>query len=308
MSRSAGSDAPDTSGAGARAGPNGVDWTCTERTVPSDATRDQRVASSGVTVALHVREAGAGLPVVLLHAFPLSSAMWLDQRSSLGRRCRVITPDLRGFGGSPLGADPPSLDAMADDVAALLDRLGLGRVVMGGLSMGGYTAMAFVRRHPGRARALLLADTKATADPPDAAANRERIAARLAAEASTDVLVEDVLPALLGPTTARDRASVAGRVKGLVEAAPPAAAAWAQRAMAARPDSLPTLRAADIPALVLRGDEDALSSQADLEAMAGALPQGRSVVLAGAGHLTAVEVPDAFDATVGAFLDGLPAD
>ncbi len=258
-----------------------------------------------MTVALHVREAGAGRPVVLLHAFPLSSAMWLEQRNALGDRCRVITPDLRGFGGSPLGDDEPSLDAVADDVAAMLDGLDLDRVVLGGLSMGGYAAMAFLRRHPGRVSALVLADTKATADAPEAAANRERIAARLLSEDSSGVLLEEVLPSLLGPTTTRDRPLVAGRVRALVEAAPPAAAAWAQRAMAARPDSLATLRAADVPTLVLRGDEDALSSEADTDAMAEALPQGRLVVLPVAGHLSAVETPEPFAAAVGSFLAAL---
>lgn len=255
-----------------------------------------------MTVALHVREAGAGRPVVLMHAFPLSSAMWLEQRNALGERCRVITPDLRGFGGSPLGDDEPSLDAMADDVAAMLDGLDLDRVVLGGLSMGGYTAMAFLRRHPDRVAALVLADTKATADAPEAAANRERIAARLLSDESSDVLVADVLPSLLGLTTTSDRPMVAGRVRALVEAAPPAAAAWAQRAMAARPDSLATLRAADVPALVLRGDEDAISSQADTDAMVEALPDGRLVLLPGAGHLSAVETPEPFAAAIGTFL------
>jgi pimeloyl-ACP methyl ester carboxylesterase len=258
-----------------------------------------------MTVALHVREAGAGRPVVLLHAFPLSSAMWLEQRNALGERYRVITPDLRGFGGSPLGDDRPSLDVLADDVAAMLDGLGLEQVVLGGLSMGGYTAMAFLRRHPGRVTGLVLADTKATADSSEAAANRERIANRLDTDSNAAVLVSDVLPGLLGDTTVRERPMVAGRVRALVEAAPPPAAAWAQRAMAARPDSLATLRAADVPALVLRGDEDALSSAADAEAMAEALPQGRLVVLPGAGHLSAVEAPTAFADAVGDFLGGL---
>jgi pimeloyl-ACP methyl ester carboxylesterase len=253
-------------------------------------------------IDLHVREAGAGLPVVLLHAFPLSSAMWLDQRNALAESCRVVTPDLRGFGGSELGDDEPSLDHVADDVAVLLDRLSLDQVVLGGLSMGGYAAMAFLRRHPDRVRALVLADTKATADPEPAKAKRERIAARLDAEATADALVEEVLPALCGPTTLRERPLVQGRVKALVEAAPPAAAAWAQRAMADRPDSLGTLRSVQVPALVVLGDEDELSTRADADAMVDALPDGRLEVLAGSGHLTAVEVPDAFTACVAAFL------
>ncbi|MCY7373734.1 MAG: alpha/beta hydrolase [Spirochaetaceae bacterium] len=254
------------------------------------------------SVELHVRETGSGLPVVLLHAFPLSSAMWMDQRNGLAEVARVVTPDLRGFGGSHLGHDEPSLDHVADDVASMLDRLGLDSVVLGGLSMGGYAAMAFARRHPHRLRGLVLADTKATADPPSARDKRKRIAARLDAEGTVEALVDEVLPALCGPTTVRARPLVLGRVKGLVEAAPPAAAAWAQRAMAARPDSLDVLREVAVPALVVRGDEDELSTREDAEAMVDALPDARMEVLAGSGHLSAVEVPDEFTAVVRKFL------
>jgi pimeloyl-ACP methyl ester carboxylesterase len=255
-----------------------------------------------MTVAMHVREAGSGTPLLLLHAFPLSSAMWREQREGLGDGCRVVTPDQRGFGGSDLGADDPSLDHVADDVAALLDAMGLDRVVLGGLSMGGYAALAVLRRHPARVRALVLADTKATADPPAAREKRERIAARLDQDGTTDVLVEEVLPALCGATTVARRPLVAGRVKALVEAAPPAAAAWAQRAMAARPDSLDVLSSARVPVLVVLGDEDALSTREDADAMVAAATDGRLEVLGGAGHLTAVEVPDAFNDCVRGFV------
>jgi len=101
-----------------------------------------------MSVQLYARDVGAGTPLVLLHAFPLSSAMWLDQREGLADRFRVITPDLRGFGGSLLGTDEPSIDAMADDVAAVMQRLGVTRAVVGGASMGGYVAMALCRRRP----------------------------------------------------------------------------------------------------------------------------------------------------------------
>ncbi|MCA1711470.1 MAG: alpha/beta hydrolase [Actinobacteria bacterium] len=255
---------------------------------------------------LACREVGTGQPLVLLHAFPLSSAMWLGQREGLGHRCRVITPDQRGFGGSELGDEPPSLDACADDVAELLDRLALDRVVLGGLSMGGYVAMAFLRRHPDRVAALVLADTKASADPEPVRANRERIAAAVLAEGST-VLQDEVLPTLLGTTTMASRPGVLGRVRGLVQAAPSEAVAWAQRAMAARPDSLDTLRGYDGPALVLVGEQDLLSPVADAQAMADALPQGRLAVLPEAGHLTAVETPEAFTEQVAGFLAALEA-
>jgi pimeloyl-ACP methyl ester carboxylesterase len=256
-------------------------------------------------VDLHVREAGSGLPVVLLHAFPLSSAMWLGQRNDLGEVCRVITPDLRGFGGSQLGYDEPSLDHMADDVAALLDTLGLDRVVLGGLSMGGYVSMAFLRRHGHRVSALLLADTKAAADAEAARANRHRIADALDESGSTQVLLDDVLPALLGETTVAERPMIQGRVRALLEDAPPAAAAWAQRAMAARPDSFDTLRGVTGPALVVAGDQDALSTLEDAQALVDALPDARLVVVPRSGHLTAVEAPEAFNVAVREFLTSL---
>lgn len=256
-------------------------------------------------VELHVEESGSGPAVVLLHAFPLSSAMWEHQRAALADGFQVLTPDLRGFGGSPPGDDDPSLDAMADDVAALLDRLGLDQVVLGGLSMGGYVAMAFLRRHRDRVRGLVLADTKAGADPEPARAKRERVAARLDAERSTDALVDEVLPALTGPTTKDSRPEVVDRVTALLRACPPAAAAWAQRAMAARPDSLETLAGTDVPALVVLGAEDTLATREDAAAMVAALPHGRLVVIDESGHLTALEVPDELTAALRSFLDDL---
>ncbi len=252
-------------------------------------------------VELAYREAGSGTPLVLLHAFPLSSAMWLPQREALGEVCRVITPDQRGFGGSELGEDAPDLDRCVDDLVALLDRLGLDKVVLGGLSMGGYVAMAFLRRRADRVRGLILADTKATADPTAARDNRERIA-QAAQEDGSTVLVDEVLPTLLGTTTVSERAAVAGRVRGLVQAAPGPAVAWAQRAMARRPDSLETLGGYSGPALVIVGEEDTLSPPSDAQAIADALPNGRLVTVAKAGHLTAVETPDAFNQAVRGFV------
>ncbi|GII91287.1 alpha/beta fold hydrolase [Sinosporangium siamense] len=255
---------------------------------------------------LHTRSAGSGVPVVLLHAFPLSSAMWHAQREELSSRYRVITPDMRGFGESPLGDDPPSIDLMADDVARLLDAEGVDRAVVGGQSMGGYVTMAFCRRHADRLLGVVLADTKAGADPPQAALNREAMAAAVL-EHGTSVLSEQVLPNLVGETTKTGRAMVFGRVRALTSVAPPRAVAWAQRAMAARPDSFGTLRALQVPALVVVGEEDGLTPPAEARAMAEALPYGSLAVIARAGHLSALEQPEAFNRALVEFLGGLRA-
>jgi len=255
-------------------------------------------------VELHATEEGTGTPVVLLHAFPLSAGMWRRQRAPLGARARVITPDLRGFGRSPLGTDAPSLEAMAEDVAALLDRLGVELAVLVGLSMGGYLAMAFLRGHAARVRGLVLADTKASADAAPARDKRERIARAVLAGDRT-VLRQEVLPTLVGATTVRERPGVMSEVAALVDAAPPRAVAWAQRAMAARPDSFDVLRASAVPSLVVVGAEDTLSPPDEAAQLVEALTGSRLLVIPAAGHLSAMEAPEAFTGAVGDFLDGL---
>lgn len=240
--------------------------------------------------------------LVLLHAFPLSSEQWDGVREPLAQHATVRTPDLPGFGGRPAPDGPPDLARLAEDVREQLDAAGAERVVLGGLSMGGYVAMAFLRRHADRVAGLVLADTKASADPEPARANRERIARTVLAERSPRVLLEDVLPGLLGPTTRAERPEVERRVRALVERADPAGVAWAQRAMAARPDATDVLRRVRVPALVVVGAEDALSPVADAAAMAAALPAASLTVLPGAGHLTALEDPPAFVEAVRRFL------
>jgi len=238
-------------------------------------------------------------PLVLLHAFPLDAQMY---RGVIGAMAgEALTPDLPGFGGTARPHDEPSMDEYADALASELDRVGVGQVVLGGTSMGGYVAMAFCRRYGDRVAGLALIDTKASADTAEAAEMRSTMASIMERDQSTDPLVEMVLPKLLGATTVATRPEVAEQVLGWVRDAPPASAAWAQRAMAERPDSMQTLRALDVPAVVIVGAEDVLSPPADAEAMASALPDAELIVIDAVGHLTPVEAP----AAVAQALDGL---
>jgi pimeloyl-ACP methyl ester carboxylesterase len=262
-----------------------------------------------VRVDPYVIEAGRGPAVVLLHAFPLNASMWAAQREALSDAYRVVCPDQRGFGGTQLyDHDGASLDEVADDLAAMLDKLKVDRCVLGGLSMGGYVTMAFARRHPDRLRAVVLADTRASADPPEGAANRRRIADEVIAAGHSKQLVDEVLPKLVGATTKEKRALVLGRIKATVERAPAYAVAWAQRAMADRPDSFDTLRSLTVPALVVVGEEDELTPPSDATAMAEALNDATLVTIPAAGHLTAMETPEEFNAALRAFVDGLPVE
>jgi pimeloyl-ACP methyl ester carboxylesterase len=228
-------------------------------------------------------------PLVLLHAFPLNAEMYAPVVELFDGG--LFTPNLPGFGGTDVPAQEPSLDVYADRVAAQLDEAHLDRVVVGGTSMGGYTAMAFCRRHRERVAGLALIDTKASADAQAAAAGRRAMAQLIRDTGSTEPLLENVYPKLLGTTTFSQRVDIASSVRASVSAAPPAAAAWAQLAMAERPDSLPTLAAVNVPSLVVVGVEDVLSPPSDADEMADVLPDGELVVIANAGHLTPLEAP-----------------
>jgi pimeloyl-ACP methyl ester carboxylesterase len=253
-------------------------------------------------VDLAVREYGAGPALVLLHAFPLPGAL-LEAVATRLTGVHVLVPDLRGWGSSPLGDAEPSLAAMADDVAAVLDRYGLDRAVVGGVSMGGYVTMEMLRRHPRRLSGALLLDTKADADTEPARSARLAMA-RAVRQDGRDVLAP-LLDGLLGATTRQSRPDVVATVHGWLGQADPAAVAWAQRAMAARPSSHATLAAADVPLGVLVGEEDTLTPPDAARAMARARPGTACVVVPGCGHLAVVEDPDAAAAAVLGLLEGL---
>ncbi|QZN86515.1 alpha/beta fold hydrolase [Cellulomonas sp. C5510] len=257
------------------------------------------------TAVVHALRPGTGLPLVLLHAFPLDHRMWADVAALLpaaphGAATQpVLALDLPGLGaaqGVPLPA--PSLDASADAVAAALAEAGHDRAVVAGLSMGGYVALALLERHPGLVAGIGLLDTKVGADSDEARANRLRVADAVESSGTVDAVLP-MAEALLGEA-ARGR-GVADRVRAWIEAQPPAGVAWSQRAMAARPDRASQLAELAGPALVLVGEEDQPTPVAEARRTADLLGV-EPVVVPGAGHLTAVESPDAVAAALGELL------
>ncbi|WP_033288460.1 alpha/beta fold hydrolase [Amycolatopsis jejuensis] len=229
------------------------------------------------------------LPLVLLHAFPLDARMWDPVRAPLAERLRVITPDQRGLGRSPLPdttAEPDLADA-ARDVVALLDKLELDQVVLGGCAMGGYVAMAVLRAAPERVGGLVLIDTKATADTPEAAQTRLDVADRVDAE-GTAWLADANLPILVADSAPE---AVVARVRELIDSQPPTGVAWAARAMRTRPDSVDLLRETAVPALVIVGERDATTPIEAANTMVDALPGATLVVLPDVGHMTPLEDP-----------------
>jgi len=237
-------------------------------------------------------------PVVFLHAFPLSSAMWRPQHGVVGGRT-VLTPDFPGFGDRTV--DTPDLERFARAVLDRMDAAGIGRAILVGLSMGGYVALGFQALWPGRVAGMVLADTKAGSDDPAGRVKRTDQAARVRQE-GVAWLAEALLPALLGETTRQTRPEVVAEVRRMAEAADPEGVARALEAMRERPDSTPGLGAIQVPVLALVGEEDTLTPVAEARKIAEGVPDGRLVVIPGAGHLSNLESPKAFNEALTSFL------
>lgn len=229
--------------------------------------------------------------------------MWEPQLAALSESYRVIVPDLSGFGASQ-GVSPDQACRMSDlaaDAVALLDHLGIGRAVVGGLSMGGYTALAIAEGAPERLRGLILADTRAGTDAEEARRTRLETAQRVLQE-GTDFLVGTLTPRLLGRTTREKRPDVVARVERMIREAPPAGVAAAQRGMAVRPDRTRVLPRLDVPVLILVGEEDELTPPAEAQAMEREVRGGELVTIPEAGHLASLERPETFNEALAGFL------
>lgn len=253
---------------------------------------------------LHYQDHGHGLPVLLLHGFPLSSESFAPQLSGLSHRFRILAPDHRGFGGSGPNADgaPLTMDQIARDGLGLLDHLGIDRAVVGGVSMGGYAAMALVREDAGRVLGLVLIDTQPGADD-DAGKKTREDTAQAILDQGVGVLVERMLPKLLAPTAS---SAVRAETERLIRSASREGAAAASRGMASRLDSKDVLARFAGPALVVVGEHDAITPPEKARAMAELISGARLEVIPGAGHLSNLEAPGPFNRVMEAFLSQVP--
>jgi pimeloyl-ACP methyl ester carboxylesterase len=256
-------------------------------------------------LVLGYEESGAGRPLLLIHGFPFSRKLWEHQLTGLTDAARTIAPDLRGFGESDAPEGPYTVEQMADDCAGLLDDLGVREpVVVGGLSMGGYIALAFYRRHAGRVAGLILAATKAGADNEAGRAGRDK-SAETAKRDGPQAIAEAMLPKLLASTTYGERPEIVAQAKRLMEDATVNGLAGALMAMRDRPDSTTLLPHISQPVLVVHGADDTLIPPSEAEAMYNALPKARLALVPRAGHMVNLEQPASFNAEVRNFIGSL---
>ena len=245
----------------------------------------------------------AATTLVLLHGFPHDRGLFAAQIAAHASMSgvRLLVPDLPGFGRStPLAT--PHMDSYADAVVRMLDAAGVHQAVIGGLSMGGYIAFAFWRRHPDRVRAMVLMDTKPGADA-EAVLVKRRETIETVDRDGVGAVVGGMIPGQLGATTRASNPALVERLEVMLRRAPARGLTDAVRAMMTRIDSTGTLETITVPTLVIVGDEDTLTPPAESIAMAAAIPGARLVTVAGAGHLSPMEAPDVVNAALAEFLD-----
>jgi 3-oxoadipate enol-lactonase len=238
---------------------------------------------------------GIGQPIIFLHAFPLNRSMWQGQITALlnEQRFRLIALDWRGFGESESTTTVSSMELLADDVAALMDALGMQQAILCGLSMGGYVAFAFQRKYPERVGGLILADTKPDADTEEARANRAKIA-QLAESEGPGAVADLQVPNLISDYTRQHHLEVEALVRRMAEAATGSGIAAAARGMAQRADANDLLAQITVPTLVVVGEADKLTPPTVAQAYAAKIPGAGFAVIPRAGHLSNLEQPETF--------------
>lgn len=244
---------------------------------------------------------GKGPTVLFLHGFPLSLRMWDDQEEALSTGYRIVRFDARGFGGSGVGDAVLTMGRIADDAAVLIERLRLGPVILVGCSMGGYAAFSFAQKHPGLLRGLVLVDTRAGADSPEARKSRGDLAAKVMKEGAQAAL-DAFLPKVTGETTKKSRADVIARLKDMMLATSPQGISDGLHGLAARPDSTPILREIAVPTLVVHGEEDVIMPLAEAETLKKGIKGAELAIIPKSGHLPPMETPEAFNAVLRGFL------
>jgi pimeloyl-ACP methyl ester carboxylesterase len=236
--------------------------------------------------------------LLLIHGFPHDSSLWDAQHAALGDTVDLITPDLRGFGHNAAAVpDVLTMEAFAHDLATLLDERGIDQVVMAGLSMGGYVAMAFAEFHPQRLSGLILCNTRSNADDEAGRAKRHEMAER-AFDPGMAVVARGMLADMLADSTRQDHPERARQVEQMIARQPSASVAAAARGMAERKDRTHVLKELDLPVQVITGSADKLMDLASSRHMVNVLKRGELEVIPGAAHLSNIDEPEVFNAVI----------
>lgn len=244
--------------------------------------------------------------VVFLHAFPLNSKMWEPQFEKLREKnIPYLALDYPGFGKSSQWAKEPSMDDFAEEVHHAINGLDLQKVVVVGLSMGGYVALSLFRKHPGIFHGLVLANTRATADTDEGKQKRFKLIDDIRNDPSMKGLIQMHLEKFYTPETNSNKPELIELAGALMKEATPLGVIHALRAMAGREDSTDSLKKMTFPVLVIAGEKDSLTSVEDAQAMNDKLQEGELSIISNAAHLSNLEKPEGFNKSLVQYLSEL---
>ncbi len=256
---------------------------------------------------LHVLQSGdpQGLPVIFIHGFPFSHAMWSPQLSDLPSGIRAVAYDLRGLGASDPGDGQFTIEGHVDDLIALLDSLHLAKVVVVGLSMGGYIALRALQRNPGRFSAAILCDTRSEADSDEAKLKRAAQIKSVKVEGSA-AFAEGFLKAVFAAETFQKNPQAVALIRDIIVATSPRSIAGTLLALAARTDTSAALHQIAIPTLILVGENDGVTPPEAARSMHAKIPGSQLQILPGAAHMSNLENPETFNRALWEFLRSVP--
>ncbi|HEY6763832.1 MAG TPA: alpha/beta fold hydrolase [Candidatus Sulfotelmatobacter sp.] len=261
----------------------------------------KRIKSGDAEIAYWVL--GEGAPIVLLHPFPVNHEFWMPVADSLAARYRVILPDLRGHGESPVGEGTATMEKHGADIVRVMDDANVGRAPLIGLSIGGYVLFELWRAHRDRVTALGLFNTKAPADTPEARSARMQ-AANDVMERGTETFFESMIPKVFGKSTREARPDLVEGALRMMRKASPLGIAQVQRGMAERPDSVGILKTMNVPTLIVTGDDDTFAGINEAQLMHQHIPGSQLRVIPKTGHYSAWEQPEQALRVLRQFLDG----
>ncbi len=228
---------------------------------------------------------GQGIPLVFVHAFPLSRKMWDGVKPAVSKNFQFFSVDLPGFGETPLSSNTVTMEFMAQEIIATLDAIGVkDKFVATGVSMGGYVLFQLARLFPDRLRGLVFVSTRSAPDTPEGRKKRFQTI-EMVEKSGTGPLSEKMIPQLFGKTSLGAKLPIVEDVKGWIQKASPEVVCAALRGMAERPDSTDLLGKINVPTLVLSGTEDIFIKTTEMEAMAKAIPKSEFHAVEQAGHL-----------------------